>query len=86
MMNLSKNLMLILLTILYSTCKAHDNRSEAGIIQVNFIKSQQISKSESARNPLVYFLRSLYNKYILQDLVYSDQPCIPKNNPSDLVG
>ncbi len=47
-------------------------------LQVNFIKSQQSSKGESAKNQLLYFLRSVYNKYILQNLEYSDQERIPK--------
>ena len=64
--------------IAYIFFAAHEDLCERTIIPTNFIKSQQISKSDAARNSLVSLLRSLYNNYILSDLVYSDQPRIPK--------
>jgi mannosyltransferase OCH1-like enzyme len=44
----------------------------------NFIKSHGISKQDAARNYIVYSLRSLYNKYILEKYEYSDESRIPK--------
>jgi mannosyltransferase OCH1-like enzyme len=64
----------LILLISVHTIKSHDST----LAKPNFIKSHCISKRDASKNPVVYFLRSLYNRYILENFDYSVQPRIPK--------
>ena len=67
---------LLFVVIFYGTSYAHDERQ---LIRTNFVNSMRgMSKTSMANNPLALLLRSLYNKYVLQDLVWSNQVRIPK--------
>lgn len=73
-----KRIVCICLFIEYICCASYDGKNERSIIQVDFLESQQISKDVAAKEPFINFVKPLYDKFILKDLLFSVEPRIPK--------